>query len=80
MPSVKSQLRSLKHNKVKFIEGNDKVRTEKCLAEINGILDQYDCIMIPEFLFSGTNLSNRIKILPKSRNTVPETSSIVPPR
>jgi len=75
MKSVKSQLKNLKHNNVKFIEGDDKVRTSKCLAEINTILEQYDCVMIPEFLFSGTNLSNRIKIMPKPRNIVPPGQS-----
>ena len=75
MQSVKNQIRDLKSGKVKFIEGDDKVRTKECMAEINEILEQYDCIMIPEFLFSGTNLQNRIKIMPKPRDIVPPGGS-----
>ena len=39
MHSVKHQIRDLKSGKVKFIEGDDKVRTQKCMAEINEVLE-----------------------------------------
>jgi len=32
---------------VKMIEGSDKVRAEKCLMNINIILEQYDCELHP---------------------------------
>ena len=65
------QLRDLKAGKgIKFIEGDDKIRTDKCLAEINEILEQYDCIMMPEFLISGINMQSRVKIMVKPKKSI----------
>ena len=51
----------------KFIEGNDQIRANKCMQQINDILDQYDCAMIPEFIISGKEILSGIKIVAKPR-------------
>lgn len=33
--------------KVKLIEGDDRVRAQKCLQAIHEVLGQYDCVLIP---------------------------------
>jgi len=68
MNKVKSQIRDLKQSGVKLIEGNDQVRSQKCLGEIDAVLESYDCTMMPEFLVSGGKVSQRIKIIAKPRD------------
>ena len=46
LKSVKSQLRGLKTDKVKMIEGNDKVRTQKCNTELKTILAKNGCVLV----------------------------------
>jgi len=53
---------------VKLIEGNDQVRSQKCLNAIMKLLDQYDCIMKPEITFSGNQIISKIHVEPKPRN------------
>jgi len=39
----------------KMIVGDDKMREEKCLAEINRACSAYDCMMIAEMTVGGTD-------------------------
>lgn len=57
---------------VKMIEGNDKVREEKCLQEIKRILAQYDCEMRPEMVLGGQQILSRVAIVAKPRVTPPQ--------
>jgi len=55
----------------KMIVGDDKMREEKCLAEINRACSAYDCMMIAEMTVGGTTgILSRVKIQAKPR-TVP---------
>ncbi len=54
-------------NKVKAIEGDDKVRAQKYGQAITAILEQYDCIIVPELHMIGSQMSHGIKIVPKPR-------------
>lgn len=57
---------------VKMIEGNDKVREQKCLQEIQRILGQYDCEMRPEVIISGPQIMTRVTIIAKPRVAPPQ--------
>ena len=57
---------------VKMIEGDDKVRQEKCLAEIQGILGRYDCDMIPEITIAPGQIRAMVRIQAKPRAIVPQ--------
>ena len=52
---------------VKMIEGDDRLREQKCLQEIQGLLDMYDCNMVPEMIISGPNIMTRVSIVAKKR-------------
>jgi hypothetical protein len=67
-----NQLRSLKKGKInprfnnpKSIEEENKTETKECLEKIQEILNQFDCVMLPEFLISGSELQSRVKIIKK---------------
>ena len=74
--SVKGQLRGLKHDNIKFIEGDDKIRQEKCLDKIKEVLNQYDCFMIPELNISGDKMQSRVRIMAKPRNIISPGANI----
>lgn len=57
---------------VKMIEGDDKVREQKCLQEIQRILGQYDCDMRPEVIISGPQIMTRVTIIAKPRVAPPQ--------
>lgn len=52
---------------VKMIEGDDRVREQKCLDVINQVLAQFDCAMVPEVVISGPNIMTRVSIVAKKR-------------
>jgi len=54
-------------NGVKMIEGDDKVRAEKCLQEINRALAVFDCNMVPEVIISAGQVMTRVSIVAKPR-------------
>jgi len=55
-------------NNPKMIEGDDQQRSAKCLRKINNLLNQYDCILIPEIIIRGDgNISNKIIVKPMPR-------------
>ena len=63
MQNVKSAMRVLKGNKnVKMIEGDDKARAEKCLAEIQEASKTFKCSLAPEIILSGGKVMDRLKI------------------
>ena len=65
MPSVKSQLRDLKKGKPRTIEEDNKIKQGECLDEIKKILNQYNCVMIPELVVSGNGVQSRVRIMVK---------------
>jgi len=52
---------------VKHIEGNDKVRMEKCAAVINQALVEFDCIMIPRFELRPGKVDGFVDVIAKPR-------------
>ncbi|MBC8459257.1 MAG: hypothetical protein H8D67_14790 [Deltaproteobacteria bacterium] len=50
-----------------MIEGDDQLREQKCLMEINRLLAMYDCNMVPEMIISGPNIMTRVSIVAKKR-------------
>lgn len=52
---------------VKMIEGNDSVRENKCLQEIQRVCSQYDCDMVPEVIISRGQIMTRVAIIAKKR-------------
>ena len=62
LKSVKSHLRSLKTNNVKMIEGDDKIRAQKCTEELQNVSNKFKCNLAPEVIISGDKVSNRLKI------------------
>lgn len=49
-------------SRAKMIEGDDQVRAEKCLQEINAILQRYDCRMDPQIVITGNQTMSRVII------------------
>jgi len=63
MQNMKSALRVLKGNKnVKMIEGDDKARAQKCLAELKEASKSFKCSLVPEIILSGGKVMDRLKI------------------
>lgn len=56
------------HPHLKLIEGDDQQRARKCLDTIMGILESYDCIMRPEVIFGGNQITSRVVVEPKPRD------------
>ena len=54
---------------VKMIEGDDKVREKKCLAEVMAICQRYDCAMIPEVTIRPGQIQASVQItaIPRGR-------------
>ena len=50
---------------IKLIEGSDKKREKKCFQRNEEILEEFDCYMIAEILFSGNLISPKTRILSK---------------
>ena len=52
----------------KMIVGDDKMREEKCLAEIDKACSAYDCFMVAEVTVGGaTGILSQVKIQAKPR-------------
>jgi len=48
---------------IKLIEGDDKVRQKKCSQAIVEFFKQSQITAVPEFLISGTDISQRLKLI-----------------
>lgn len=57
-------------------DGYDKKKAQKCLEKINLILKQYECVMIPEMIFSGKNFISRVLIQPKPSEIIPNMGDL----
>jgi hypothetical protein len=57
---------------IKMIEGDDRLREQKCLQEIQRVCNQYDCEMVPEVIISRGQIITRVAITAKPR-VAPET-------
>lgn len=44
---ARMQVKNILGSGLKLIEGNDKIRMEKCVAGVNEVLNQFDCAMVP---------------------------------
>ena len=51
----------------KEIVGDDKVRAEKCLAEIQEVLNRYDCEIHPRVIISPGEIAANIKVVARPR-------------
>ena len=52
---------------VKMIEGDDTIREQKCLLDLQRVLEQYDCNMVPEVVITGGQIMTRVAIIAKKR-------------
>ena len=61
-----------------YIEGDDQKRALKCNEKINMLLKQYDCVIVPQFVITGTELTTgwMIGALPREPNG--ERKKVVP--
>jgi hypothetical protein len=64
---VNRQQRRKGEKLIKEIVGDDKLRAEKCLSEINAVLEKYDCLMIPKIILTNGNVDSVVQIAPKPR-------------
>lgn len=39
-----------------YIEGDDQKRAQKCNERVNMLLKQYDCVIVSQFVITGTEL------------------------
>lgn len=67
MNKITNALHGFRTQNAKLIEGDDGIRAQKCMQEINVLLEQYDCLLIPEFHIVGTQIATAVKIVPKPR-------------
>jgi len=51
----------------KYIEGNDQVRAEKCLAKIQEISNQFDCDIIPQVTIIPGRIDAQIIVVARPR-------------
>ena len=42
-----------------------QLRAEKCLKEIDELLNQHGCIMVPQIMIRGTEIRSMIEVLAK---------------
>lgn len=40
-----------------LIQGDDQKRAEKCNEEVKMLLKKYDCIIVPQFVITGSEVS-----------------------
>jgi hypothetical protein len=53
---------------IPLIEGNDQIRADKCMAEIQNTLVAYDCAMIPALTITANGIiKGHVKIVAKPR-------------
>ena len=52
---------------LKLIEGDDKVRAEKCLQNIQAVLEQYDCDIHPTVTLTPLGIQFGYKTVAKPR-------------
>lgn len=52
---------------LKFIEGDDKIRTERCMQNLQVVLDQYDCDIHPEVTITPVGNRFGFRIIAKPR-------------
>lgn len=55
----------------KEIVGDDELRSQKCMAAIKEICEQYDCVIIPQTIITGAQIQWDLGVFPKPRQ--PET-------
>ena len=50
--------RKIRRNQMphKLIIGDDKLRANKCLQEVNQVLQRYDCVIMPQIAFRGPKM------------------------
>ena len=52
---------------LKLIEGNDKVRAQRCMQNVQVILDQHDCELHPLVTITPTGNEYGFRVFPKPR-------------
>lgn len=43
----------------------NQVRAERCMKEVDALLSQYGCIMLPQTIITGGRVESMVVILPK---------------
>jgi len=63
----------IKTGNLKMIEGDDKVRAERCLQNVKVILEQYDCELHPVVTLTprGNKFGFNIVALPRENRVKP---------
>jgi len=46
---------------VKEIVGDDAIREQRCLAEVQLVLQRFDCVMVPEIMIGGGQIQERVR-------------------
>ena len=52
---------------IKIFEGSDKERVQAFLAEVHKLQDRFDCVLIPQISFMGTEIQSNIVAIAKPR-------------
>ncbi|MHC4239788.1 MAG: hypothetical protein ACYSUC_08545 [Planctomycetota bacterium] len=52
---------------VKFIEGDDNVRVQKCGQAIQRVLDKFDCALVPALQIVNGRIQHAVSVVAKSR-------------
>jgi len=52
---------------VKYIEGSDEIKVNKCFQEVQAILDRYGCVLVPHVQIIANRIVSGIKLLPKGK-------------
>jgi hypothetical protein len=55
---------------VKYIEGSDEARVQKCGAAIQQVLDRFDCVLVPQLQIAGGKMQHSIGLVAKSREVL----------
>jgi hypothetical protein len=58
-------------SKATMIEGDPKIRAQKCAAEINAVAQKYRCQMFGECIVSPKGITSRVQIEPIVDQEVP---------
>ena len=57
---------------LKLIEGNDKVRAQRCMQNVQVILEQHDCELHPMVTLTPMGNEYGFKVVPKPRQKIKE--------
>ena len=66
-----------KGGRMKYIEGDDETRAKKCMADIQALLDRYDCTLFPITTIIGDHIKAGVQITPKNRLQKPDRAKVV---